>query len=179
MSFFNLFKKKEKGPTIVDKVWINQAAKERGCIQLVKDNPHLVLVAWSSVTFDRFQQLLHEENGLPTELTTVRSAMPSRMHGKAICFLEHHLFLHKETSLLESWKCENPIFLNCLEDPVFYSTNPERIVALMEKMGHQEDEIIEHAMVTKSIQQAQQKMEKQGGIDGMPDLVKEWWKGIR
>ena len=178
MSFFNLFKKKEQGPVIIDKIWINQAAKERGCLQLVKERPHLTLIAWSSITCDRFQQLLHEGNGLSTEIITACSAMPSRMHGKEVCFLEHHLFHHKEVALLQSWKCEEALFLNSLEDPVFHSLNPERIVAMMEKMGHQEDEIIEHPMVSKSIKRAQEKMEKDGLV-AMPEGVKEWWRGVR
>ncbi len=178
MSLFNLFKKKEKGPTIIDKIWINQAAKERGFLQIVKERSNLTLIAWSSLTYDRFQQLL-QENGLSTEIMLAHSTLPSRMQGREICFLEHHLFHHKEAALLQSWKCEEALFLNSLSDPVFYISNADRIVALMERMGHKEDEIIEHPMVSKSIVRAQQKFEKDGGSSEMPEEVKEWWAGIR
>ncbi|MEZ4930587.1 MAG: hypothetical protein R2788_00460 [Saprospiraceae bacterium] len=179
MSFFDLFKKKESGPVITDMVWINQAAKERGCLQLLRERPDLTLIAWSTVTFDRFQQLLHTDHGFSTGIMTAHSAMPSRMHGKEICFLEHHLFHSKEIALLQSWKCEKALFLNSLEDPVFHLSNAERIVAMMERMGHQEDEVIEHAMVTKSIKRAQEKMEKEGGVKDMSEEMKAWWHGVR
>ncbi len=179
MSLFGFLKKKEKEPVIIDKVWMNQKAKELGCLAHVGSNPGATLIAWSSLTFDRFQKYLNEENGLAVEIMMAGLTMPNRMKGREICFLEHHLFLKKEIEMLQSWKCEKAVFLNSLTDPVFYTLNPDRILLLMEKMGMEENELIEHAMVTKSIKRAQQKMEKERMLPEMSPAVKDWWKHIR
>jgi preprotein translocase subunit SecA len=51
-------------------------------------------------------------------------------------------------------------FYVSLEDNLMRLFNSERISKLMDKMGHQEGEVIQHSMVTKSIERAQQKVEE-------------------
>jgi len=51
-------------------------------------------------------------------------------------------------------------FFVSLEDNLMRLFNSERIAKLMDKMGHQEGEVIQHNMVSKSIERAQQKVEE-------------------
>jgi len=51
-------------------------------------------------------------------------------------------------------------FYVSLEDNLMRLFNSERISKLMDKMGHQDGEVIQHSMVTKSIERAQQKVEE-------------------
>ncbi len=51
-------------------------------------------------------------------------------------------------------------FYVSLEDNLMRLFNSERISKLMDKMGHQEGEVIQHNMVTKSIERAQKKIEE-------------------
>ncbi len=51
-------------------------------------------------------------------------------------------------------------FYVSLEDNLMRLFNSERISKLMDKMGHQEGEVIQHNMVTKSIERAQKKVEE-------------------
>ncbi len=51
-------------------------------------------------------------------------------------------------------------FYVCLEDNLMRLFQSERIAKLMDKMGHQEGEVIQHSMVTKSIERAQKKVEE-------------------
>jgi len=51
-------------------------------------------------------------------------------------------------------------FYVSLEDNLMRLFQSERIAKLMDKMGHQDGEMIQHSMVTKSIERAQQKVEE-------------------
>ncbi len=51
-------------------------------------------------------------------------------------------------------------FYVSLEDNLMRLFQSDRIAKLMDKMGHQEGEVIQHSMVTKSIERAQQKVEE-------------------
>lgn len=51
-------------------------------------------------------------------------------------------------------------FYVSLEDNLMRLFQSERIASLMDKMGHQEGEVIQHSMVTKSIERAQKKVEE-------------------
>lgn len=51
-------------------------------------------------------------------------------------------------------------FYVSLEDNLMRLFQSERIASLMDKMGHQDGEVIQHSMVTKSIERAQKKVEE-------------------
>ena len=51
-------------------------------------------------------------------------------------------------------------FYSSLEDDLMRMFGSERIASLMDKMGYKEGEVIQHSMVTKSIERAQKKVEE-------------------
>ncbi|MBC7884816.1 MAG: preprotein translocase subunit SecA [Saprospiraceae bacterium] len=51
-------------------------------------------------------------------------------------------------------------FYVCLEDNLMRLFQSERIAGIMDKMGHKEGEVIQHSMVSKSIERAQKKVEE-------------------
>lgn len=51
-------------------------------------------------------------------------------------------------------------FYVSLEDKLMRLFNSDRIVKIMDRMGHQEGEVIQHSMITKSIERAQKKVEE-------------------
>ena len=51
-------------------------------------------------------------------------------------------------------------FYSALEDDLMRMFGSERIASLMDKMGYKEGEVIQHSMVTKSIERAQKKVEE-------------------
>ena len=50
--------------------------------------------------------------------------------------------------------------MSALEDDLMRMFGSERIASLMDKMGYKEGEVIQHSMVTKSIESAQKKVEE-------------------
>jgi preprotein translocase subunit SecA len=53
------------------------------------------------------------------------------------------------------------VFYVSLEDDLMRLFGSERIAAVMDRFGHQEGEVIQHSIVTKSIERAQRKVEEQ------------------
>jgi preprotein translocase subunit SecA len=51
-------------------------------------------------------------------------------------------------------------FFVSLEDELMRLFGSERIAAMMDKMGHKEGEVLQHSMITKSIERAQKKVEE-------------------
>jgi len=51
-------------------------------------------------------------------------------------------------------------FFVSLEDDLMRLFGSERIAAMMDKMGHKEGEVLQHSMITKSIERAQKKVEE-------------------
>lgn len=51
-------------------------------------------------------------------------------------------------------------FFVSLEDDLMRLFNSQRIAGLMDKMGHKEGEVLQHSMITKSIERAQKKVEE-------------------
>ena len=53
------------------------------------------------------------------------------------------------------------IFFVSLEDELMRLFGSERVIAVMDRLGHEEGDVIEHSMITKSIERAQKKVEEQ------------------
>ncbi len=53
------------------------------------------------------------------------------------------------------------IFYVSLEDNLMRLFGSDRVISVMDKLGHEEGDVIEHSMVTKSIERAQKKVEQQ------------------
>jgi len=63
-----------------------------------------------------------------------------------------------------------------LDEPIFNVFGGERIKELMVKMGMKEDEMIEHSMVSKAIENAQEKIEKKVITESPAHNAEEWFR---
>ena len=63
-----------------------------------------------------------------------------------------------------------------LEDPLFELFGAERIRNVMKSLGHEEDEVISHALVTRSVRRAQDRVEREarGPGDEPAESAGEW-----
>lgn len=62
-----------------------------------------------------------------------------------------------------------------LDEPLFDQFGGERILSLMKTLGMKEDELIEHKMVTQSIERAQKKLEEKMMFSIQASSSKEWF----
>jgi hypothetical protein len=94
-------------------------------------------------------------------------------------FLGHYPLPAKENKLLESlnnFKNLTLTFYSSLDNPLMAAFGAGNIISLMEKLGMKDDEAIEHAMVTKAMQNARKKLEEKVSFEHPANSEKEWFE---
>lgn len=175
MGLFNFSPKKSK-PAVKDMVWLSKLAKQNGCVKLVQQYPNAVLIAWFPETQEEYDKFLNGQHKLGVDIVLARSNQYFQAEGRTIVFLEHHPLRGKEGDFLEMRGLSQVYVLNSLDEPLFNQFGGERIVDLMRQLGMKEDEEIDHPMITKSIEQAQQKIEKMVPMEQSSNSQDEWFK---
>jgi len=171
---FGLFGKKEKGITTNDQVWLSQKAKLLAAHKMIKANAACLLVFWFEESLHEFQQ----QSSISTEsqVALAESLSLESIVGKLVIFGEHYPLRKKEQALFEKLKLNQAPVLVSLEEPFIHFFGGDRTIELMHKMGVQENEVIAHAMITKSIQNAQDKIEEKVIAERRAHSAKEWFQ---
>jgi len=174
--FFNLFKKKEATSSFIDKTFCSLDAKKRACVALARKDASVVFVAWFPDTASVFKELF-----VANQLTEDRIVEVRNLHGAKInhfrpVFLEHFPLSAKEDELVKNWEAKQIDVYNSLDEGLFKYFGGERMLALMQQMGMQEDEVIEHALISKSIRNAQDKIARQLILEQSAQSQTEWLK---
>lgn len=157
---------------------MNQAAKEKACIKMAKEEKTLLFIAWSHVTCEHFQEVFKQSN-IHNEVVTASEVLPFRMTGRKFVLIERHYDDIKEKKFLESLKVDSALVHLSLSDPILSIFNSDRIQELMVNTGHNEDEFIEHKMINKSIERALKKIKNSKLPEGISSrALKEWMEGI-
>ena len=66
------------------------------------------------------------------------------------------------------------IILTALDEPLLSHFGGEKLIKIMQSLGMKEDEIIEHKMVSQSIANAQEKIEKKIVVEQSARSQAEW-----
>ncbi len=167
---FDLFRKSSKGVNVIDKVWLSKQAKWNACIQMVKIDPTVLLVAWFEETFRELETV----PGLTQNVIKAEQLGYDQAVGRMVVFAEHFLLASVEQDLYATLQLKEVPVLSCLEEPLFMLFGGERTIELMKKLGVADDEIIGHAMVTKSIRRAQESIAEKSGTNYPATSSKEW-----
>ena len=156
-----------------DLVWMSTDAKAKGCLSLLESSPDAVVLFWFADTRTTFAPLL--ESKFPNiELKHAFDVQPHEVLEKKVIFLEHHPMRSKEANFLLGCKASDVYVLSALNEALFKQFGGDKTLAIMRKMGMQEDEVLEHAMITSSIERAQQKLEKKAISDDASGSAAEW-----
>jgi predicted urease superfamily metal-dependent hydrolase len=78
--------------------------------------------------------------------------------GKELFCAEHYPLPAKEDEFLQRVQQKSIMVYNSITDPLFKIFGGERIEALMKGMGIKDEEVLTHAMISKSIRKAQEKL---------------------
>jgi len=174
MGLFN-FSKKTPTPPIQDMIWIGHSAKLNGCKNLITSFPDAVVVAWFSDTVDAFNRFLNEQNGLGVEVHQARSILTVQVENKKLILLEHYPMRSKEVELIVKLNPKMVFVLSSLDEPLFQQFGSDRIIQLMQSLGIKDDEMIQHPMIAKAIENAQEKLEKKVTFENSANSSKEWF----
>jgi hypothetical protein len=171
---FGLFGKKEKPVPVSDLIWLNDTGKKAGLFQLLKQKPEAVLCTWFANTATEFETFLEgKEPGHTIYLQ--RELHTSVTNGKEIIFLEHYPLFKKEQELFRSLNAAAITVLSSLEDPLLTQFGGEKISNLMRTLGVAEEEVLSHKMITSSLVNAQQKLDKEISTELPATSAEEWF----
>lgn len=97
-----------------------------------------------------------------------------------VLFAEHHPLLSRDKAALEGVASlpfsSRILFYTALDDAIMNRFGGDRIVSLMKSLGHEENECIEHSMISSSIRKAQEKVEKKVRSETGARSAEEWFR---
>lgn len=174
MGLFNFSQKKKAAPEMKDMIWISKAAKLNGCLNLIKKLQDVVVVAWFSDTYDEYNRFLNEQNGLGVEIQLARSVLSVQVSNKNLILLEHYPLRTKEEDFISNLDPIQVYVFSSLDEPLFNQFGGGKIIPMIQSLGMKEDEMIEHPMISKSIERAQKELEKKVTVENSANSSKEW-----
>ncbi len=100
--------------------------------------------------------------------------------GKMIVFAERHPLSSHEEQVAEKLS-ENGVSLPIitfasLDDALLQHFGGEKVKSMMQRMGMKEEEMIEHSMIEKSIENAQAKIAKKVFTESKTNSAEEWFR---
>ena len=186
---FGFFKRK-KEIIIKDFVWKNEDVKYNALVKQLQQQEKFVLLYYFEDTKQIIETIL--TNAAVSFSTTASIASnvwlmkaDSILHklsldNRIIIFVEHHPSFTEEqtitTHLSEQLAIAEITFYISFEDELLKLFGATKILELMDKLGYKDDEAIEHQMVSKSIQNAQQKIDEQVKFPSNSRNRKDWFE---
>jgi len=189
---FGLFKSKKKEIITKDFIYKNEVVKYKSMLQHLKDQEKSVLIYYFEDTKNAIQEVLNtapinystDVNSFVTKVWLINANTilnKSDIGNRTVFFAEHHPSFSRENEikqhLLEIEGIKEVIFYTSFEDKLLQLFGSERILQLMEKMGFKDDEVIEHTMISTSIERAQKRIdEKLSMHNNNTRLRKDWFE---
>ncbi len=96
-----------------------------------------------------------------------------------LLFFGHYPIPSKENKLLErlsNIKSLTSTFYSSLDEPSFEIFGATNVMSIMEKLGLKDEESIEHAMVTKAMERAREKIEDKVKFEHEASSEREWFQ---
>ncbi len=174
-AMFDLFRKKENPVPVSDRIWMNDKGKENGLLQLVNANPDIIVAAWFDDTVAATEQFLKTSHP-DIAVYSYRQLHSAVTAGKEIVFTEHYPLYNKEQEVFRSLQAAKIIVLSSLEEPLLKHFGGDRMAAMMRTLGGTEEEAISHSLISRSLQKAQQKIEKSLVTEQAAASVQEWFR---
>ncbi len=177
---FNLFGKKREGETgklFKDKVYITSAGKMNACIQLAKEHPDALFIAWFNDTATTYQSIFIENNLDSNRVILAEVVSAEWSQTNSPVFLEHHPLLSKEVTLTADWPFTDIWVFSAMDEPLFKHFGSDKMIPLIKLFGMKESEAIEHSYVTESILKGQHKIAVKV-LAELPALSQAEWMNI-
>jgi|GEM_PF-5419189 len=170
-----MFFSKPKGPKVTDVIFLNENGFKHAIAKWMQQHADGIVGTW-------FQQdLEHLRQAFPGEAEH-RFALSDRlafMHdsgSKPILFAGHYPLHSSEQSLCDELGLKEMEVYSHLDMGLFHFFGGEKLKELMTTMVVQEDEPLTHAMITKAISNAQDKIAKQCPADLHALSEAEWMR---
>ncbi len=171
---FGLFKRKEPGIIVTDKIVIGKTARLNALLAAFLTDPGTVFIFWFDESLETATTFFASQAAAPVALLAAREATTGQLAGKSVVFAEHYPVRSKEEELYRKLNLKRVTVYSSLEEPLFKRFGSDKIIQLMLQLGMKEDEVIEHRMISKSIRDAQEKIEKKVLIEQTARSQEGW-----
>ena len=141
---------------------------------LIENQPAFVF-AWFSSTVERAKRVVAEAN-LNIRIQYASDFSDMATSGATVIVLEHYPLLHKEEWILNAVYPKEILVLSGLDEPLFNLFGGQSLIEIMQKMGLEETETIEHSLINSSILRAQQKISDKVSADFSAKSQEEWFR---
>jgi len=173
-SFFGRKKIDDHRIVFTDKTFISTAAKWKACLGLADLEPDSLFICWFPESTKKLRELFSQHGLEESRVIEVRNLHSSQLLNKTPYMAEHHPLHEKEIGLVKNWGHSSVTVFNALDEPLFGYFGGEKIISLMKTLGMQEEESIEHGMVSRSILNAQEKIAKKLVVEQAANSQAEW-----
>jgi hypothetical protein len=173
---FNFFRKKQPSIPVQEKIWMTQSAKFQFLLEESKKNDQLLLVCWFQETYGDINSFFSANGIHQAPLQLAREVRQAMLFNKQVIFAEHHPLYTKEKTVFEELGLPSVTICSSLDEPLFTHFGGERIIGLMKSLGMDESSAIEHPMITRSIRNAQEKIEKKLSFEQSASSQKDWFE---
>lgn len=199
-----LFSSGKSSPQVADKVWKTNAAcmkgiATEGLLSIKKSELALVVTVFEeshkafidflntqAVPYEVMEGFADVDSVLQKNSIAVYRAFASESIGNnihkvkvSILILGRYPYVIAEDKIIENLNKHFPqgriSFCLSLDEPLFQFFGSQNIKAIMDNLGMKEDECIEHAMVSKSIQRALEKTNQNLDVELKAHSEKEWF----
>lgn len=172
---FSFFKKKDQGPKVSDLVFATNTAKLKALAGAASQHPQPAFIAWFEDSNEKLTQYFQEKQ-IQTEVVSYREVHIANLHATSIIFIEHYPIAAKEAELYEKLSGKHISVYSSLDEPFFKWFGGENISALLNKLGLDDNEAISHSMITRSVQNAQEKLAKKVVTEHSAFSMEEWFR---
>jgi preprotein translocase subunit SecA len=172
---FSFFKKKDQGPKVSDLVFATNTAKLKALAGAASQDRQPVFIAWFDNSQEQLQRYFQQQH-IESDVLNYKQANAGNLNTSSLIFIEHYPLAAKEAELYERLYGKNISVYSSLDEPFFRILGGENIAALLSRLGLNDDEAIGHPMITKSIQNAQEKLAKKVVTEHSASSMEEWFR---
>lgn len=169
---FGFFKSSRPKIKVIDRIWMSRAAKWKACADMIRVNPSCLFIAWFEESISELRSALPEENS--HQVMLARDVGSEDVKGRMVIFIEHHPRMTIEQNLFERLDLGEVPVLSSLDEPLFNLFGGEKMVELLRRLGMSDDEVIGHAMINKSIRNAQKKIQEKIITEQKATSQRDW-----
>ena len=167
-----MFFTENKGPKVIDVVFLNEQGCTNAIARWLLQNPKGVVAVWFQKDLNMLRQTLNNFAGDRFVLSNRLSDYQSDI--RPILFSGHYPLRTGEFDLCANVGIKEMLVYTHLDASLFKAFGSDRIKELMEKMGMKEDEPLSHPMITSAIANAQEKIAKQCITDLQAWSEEDW-----
>ena len=189
--FESFFGSKKKEITRTDFVWKNEYAKYKGILKFIDKTKSIIFVYYFNETKKQITQLIetmqlefssdiHVQKKITITLAENLLDAKIDVTNSVFYFIEHHPSFATEQKILNylanDLKVAEVIFHISLQEPLLHYFGSDKIVPMLERIGFDENEPLQHAMISRSIVNAQQKVDEKNPNAIETDTAANWFE---